>query len=169
MAKGQIFRLLRLPNENGVFWNFYLSPLAVFMPLEENPYIVPHLKALISGLKSWGGQRCGSTLSLWNVPLKISILLHKVASDRFHLISAVFTKKIWNGQRCGSTLSLLNPLLKISILLHKMASVWFDLTETVCFNLKKRNKKYSDPIKLEEDISAPIWNSKILWPPIIVQ
>ena len=38
-----------------------LLPLAVFMPLEENPYTVPHLKALNSGEKLWGG---GSTLSL---------------------------------------------------------------------------------------------------------
>ena len=50
------------------------------MPLEENPYIVPHLKALISGEKFRDEQRCGSTLSLWNAFLKISILLHKMAS-----------------------------------------------------------------------------------------
>ena len=50
------------------------------MPLEENPYTVPHLKALNSGQNLWGGQRCGSTLSLRNALLKISILLHKMAS-----------------------------------------------------------------------------------------
>ena len=38
--------------------------LAVLMPLEENPYTEPHLKALNSGQKLWGGQRCGGTLSL---------------------------------------------------------------------------------------------------------
>ena len=32
------------------------------MPLEENPYTVPHLKALNSGQNLWGGQRCGRTL-----------------------------------------------------------------------------------------------------------
>ena len=32
--------------------------MAVFMPLEGKPYEVPHLKALISGQKFWGGQRC---------------------------------------------------------------------------------------------------------------
>ena len=32
------------------------------MPLEENPYTVPHLKELKSGQKLWGGQSCGSTL-----------------------------------------------------------------------------------------------------------
>ena len=41
-----------------------LCPLAILMPLEENPYILPHLKALISDSKFWGGHRCGSTLSL---------------------------------------------------------------------------------------------------------
>ena len=34
------------------------------LPLEENPYTVPHLKALNSSQNLWGGQRCGSTLNL---------------------------------------------------------------------------------------------------------
>ena len=63
--------------------------LAVFMPLEGNPYVVPHLKALISGIKIWDGQRFGSTLSLLNPLLKISILLHKMASVRFDLTETV--------------------------------------------------------------------------------
>ena len=41
-----------------------IFPLAILMPLEENPYIAPNLKALISGQKFWGGQRCGSIISL---------------------------------------------------------------------------------------------------------
>ena len=61
------------------------------MPLEENPYIVPQLKALISGQNFWGGQRCGSTLSLQNSLLKITILLHNMASDYFHLLLFVDT------------------------------------------------------------------------------
>ena len=40
MAKGQSLRLLTLHNKK-----------AVFMPLEANPCVVPHLKALISGQK----------------------------------------------------------------------------------------------------------------------
>ena len=59
------------------------------MPLEENPYTVPHLKAFNSGQKLWGLQRCGSTLSLSNALLKISILLHKMASGWFILMFAV--------------------------------------------------------------------------------
>ena len=43
------------------------------MPLEENLYIVPHLKALISGQKFWGGQKCGSTLSLCIAHVKSSV------------------------------------------------------------------------------------------------
>ena len=66
-----------------------LCPLAILMPLEENPYIVPHFKALISGQKLWGGQRCSSTLSFWNALLKISILLHMEASDWFILSTSV--------------------------------------------------------------------------------
>ena len=41
-----------------------LCPLAILMPLEENPYVVPQLKALIGGKKFWGGQRYGSKLCL---------------------------------------------------------------------------------------------------------
>ena len=41
-----------------------LCPLPILMPLEENPYTVPFLKALNTGQKLWGGQSCGSTLSL---------------------------------------------------------------------------------------------------------
>ena len=61
------------------------------MPLEENPYTVPHLKALNSGQKLWGGQRCGSTLSLWNALLNISNLLHRSRSQRFILNAFVCT------------------------------------------------------------------------------
>ena len=57
-----------------------LCPLAILIPLKESPYIVPHLKAFIIWSKFWDGQRCGSTLSLWNPLLKISILLHKMDS-----------------------------------------------------------------------------------------
>ena len=32
-----------------------LCPLAILMPLEENPYTVPYLKALNGGQKLWGG------------------------------------------------------------------------------------------------------------------
>ena len=62
------------------------------MPFEENPYIVPHFKALISCQKYWGVQRCGSTLSLRDALVKISILLHKMASDWFILSTAVCNK-----------------------------------------------------------------------------
>ena len=62
------------------------------MPLEENSYIVPHLKAPNSGQKLSG---CGSALSLWNALLKISILLHYMASDYNRLFIAV---SIWNSK-----------------------------------------------------------------------
>ena len=71
------------------------SELLAFTPGSfQNPYIVPYLKALISGQKFWRGQSCGSSLSLWNPNLKIIILLHKMASDWFHMILAVPTIKI---------------------------------------------------------------------------
>ena len=31
---------------------------------QRNTYLVPHLKALISSQNFWGGQRCGSNMSL---------------------------------------------------------------------------------------------------------
>ena len=67
--------------------------MAVSMPIEENPYIVSHLKALISGQKFWGWQRCGSTQRLSNTLLKISSLLHMEASDWFILSTAVCSKR----------------------------------------------------------------------------
>ena len=83
-------RFLTLLNKKWVFLNFLTLPLEVFMPLEENPYIVPHLKAIISDQIFWGGQRCGSTLSLWNAFLKISILLHKIAFQPFWMPVSVY-------------------------------------------------------------------------------
>ena len=76
---------------------YYIRIFLKEIPLEENPHIVPHLKALISGQKFWGGQSCGRSLSLGNTLLKISILLHKVASDWFHLILAVYEFTITTG------------------------------------------------------------------------
>ena len=51
-------------SEKLTFYQVKSKTLAILMLLEENPYTVPHLKALNSGQKLWGGQRCGSTLSL---------------------------------------------------------------------------------------------------------
>ena len=62
------------------------------MPLEENPNKVPHLKVLIRGKKFGDGQRCGSTLSLWNILLKISILFHKLAFKPFWLDAFVYVE-----------------------------------------------------------------------------
>ena len=60
------------------------------MPLEENLHIVPHLKALISGKKLYDEQWCGSTLSLLNTLMNLSILLHKMATVPFDLHTAVY-------------------------------------------------------------------------------
>ena len=68
-----------------------LCPLAILMSLEGNPFIVTHFKALISCQNFGGGQRCGSTLSLWNTNFKMTILLHNMASDHFHLLLTVYT------------------------------------------------------------------------------
>ena len=59
--------------------------MAVFMPLEENPYIVPHLKTFISGqwAEVWQYSR------LVNALLKISILLDNMASDPFSILLIV--------------------------------------------------------------------------------
>ena len=64
--------------------------MAILMPLEENLYIVPQLKALIRGQKFWGGQKCGSTISLWNTLMKISILLHKMAFQPIWKLATVY-------------------------------------------------------------------------------
>ena len=79
------------------------------MPLEENPYIVPHFKALISSQNFWGGQRCGSTLSLPNVLLKITILLHNWASDWFHSLLTVYLHFNIDYYFFPKTLHLIQP------------------------------------------------------------
>ena len=55
------------------------------MPLEETHFIVHPFKALVGGQKFWGGQKCGSTISLLNTLMKISILLHKMVEECYHL------------------------------------------------------------------------------------
>ena len=60
------------------------------MPLEENPYIVAHFEALISCQNFRGGQRFGSTLSLWYALLKIGILLHKTSTMYLFSVVSVF-------------------------------------------------------------------------------
>ena len=64
--------------------------LTVGIQLDENPFIVLHFKALISCQNFWGGQRFDSTLSLYNALLKISILLHNMASDYNQSFIAVY-------------------------------------------------------------------------------
>ena len=49
------------------------------MPLEDNPYIVPHLKGFISGQNISGRQERGSMDSIHHVMLKSGHLLHKIA------------------------------------------------------------------------------------------
>ena len=89
-ARGKSYKFWKTHFLLSKVWSLELCPLAILMPLEENPYIVHHLKALDSGQKIWGGQSCGSSLSLWNALMKISILLYKMASDWFYVILAVF-------------------------------------------------------------------------------
>ena len=81
------------------------------MPLEENPYIVSHLKALISGQKLWGGQRCGSTLRLWKAILKISVLFHKSGIVQLQKFASVYIFHILG--KCGYFLLLTWSILEI--------------------------------------------------------
>ena len=76
------------------------------MHLEENPYTVPHLKALNSGQKLWGRQRWGSTIRL-----KISILLHISRSQRFILNAFVYFV-IWWGKNVSITFKRLWILIQ---------------------------------------------------------
>ena len=79
-----------------------LCPLAILMSLEGNPFKVTHFKALISCQNFGGGQRWGSTLSLWNVLLKISISLDKMASGYKVLSLAVVVLSHFTKQNISS-------------------------------------------------------------------
>ena len=48
MAKGQSLRLLSLLNKKGVFWELLALTFGSFHAPWGNPYIVPHLKVLVS-------------------------------------------------------------------------------------------------------------------------
>ena len=45
-----------------------LCPLAILKTLEENPYIVPHLKALIRVVKNFGEGRGVPVLEVCDIP-----------------------------------------------------------------------------------------------------
>ena len=105
------------------------------MPLEENPYIVPHLKALIIGWKFWTRQKCGSIVSLWNALLKISILLHNMASGYENLSLAIFwvsMKKLkmtskFHLLETASTIFQCHNILEF----HPFLSFWQKVWDTV--------------------------------------
>ena len=110
------------------------------MPLEEKPYTVLQLKALNSVQKLRGWQSCGSTLSMWNALLKISILLHKMRIVCKHLKMVVF-------------------------MMHKFLYLHHQLNETVCISgtlESSRTNKQSFHICRLHCCNIFLWNHRLL-------
>ena len=55
--------------------------LVTFEPLEVEQSYIPLLKALKCGINAVGAQGCSCMSTLCHAPLKIALLLHKMAND----------------------------------------------------------------------------------------
>ena len=63
--------------------------LVTFEPLEVEQSYIPLLKALMCGIDAVEAQGCGCMFTFCHAYLKMGVLLHKEASQRFIMILAV--------------------------------------------------------------------------------
>ena len=87
----------------------------------------------------WGGQRFGSSLSLWNAHLKICILLHDWASDCFHLLLSPDCILNWNDIIDFRTLTLERGYQLQSQLRGKEDQLWSILECASTLKCKRSN------------------------------
>ena len=67
--------------------------LVTFEPLEVEQSYIPLLKALMCGINPVGGQGCGCMSTFCHAPLKIALLLHKMANDQHSFSATVHVTK----------------------------------------------------------------------------
>ena len=65
--------------------------LVTFEPLEVEQSYIPLLKALICGINVVGAQGCSCMSTFCHAPLKIALLLHKMANGPYSLSETVYT------------------------------------------------------------------------------
>ena len=66
--------------------------LVTFEPLEVEQSYIPLLKALMCGINAVGAQGCSCMSTFCHAPLKIALLLHKMANGPYSLSETVCTK-----------------------------------------------------------------------------
>ena len=66
--------------------------LVTFEPLEIQQSNIPLLKALKCGINAVGAQRCSCLFTFCHAPLKIALLLHKMANECKQPLVAVCNK-----------------------------------------------------------------------------
>ena len=110
--------------------------LVTFELLELEQSYVPLLKALMCVINAVGAQGSGYML---HAPLKMAVLLHKQASDRFHsLLTVPLLKALMCGinavgaQGSGCMFTLCHAPLKMAVLLHKTGNVCRVMITAVC-------------------------------------
>ena len=70
-------------------YTFKIWWLITFEPLEINQSYIPHLKVLVCGIDAFSPQWCGSIFTWCYTHLKLALLLHKTATAKYILHSAV--------------------------------------------------------------------------------
>ena len=68
--------------------------LVTFEPLEVEQSYIPLLKALICGINVVGAQGCSCMSTFCHAPLKIALLLHKMANGPYSFSETVAVYKI---------------------------------------------------------------------------
>ena len=74
--------------------------LVTFEPLEVEQSYIPLLKALMCGINAVGAQGCSCMSTFCHAPLKIALLLHKMANECKQPLVAVY---ILESTRCAGT------------------------------------------------------------------
>ena len=69
--------------------------LVTFELLEVEQSYIPLLKALMCGINAVGAQGCGCMFTFCHAPLKIALLLHKMANGPYSFSETVFNG-FWN-------------------------------------------------------------------------
>ena len=99
------------------------------------------------GINAVGAQGCSCMSTFCHAPLKIALLLHKMANGPYSLSETVqqsyipLLKALMCGinavgaQGSGCMFTLCHAPLKMAVLLHKTEKVWDSFSETVSSNL----------------------------------
>ena len=79
--------------------------LVTFEPLEIQQSNIPLLKALKFGINAVGAQRCSCLFTFCHAPLKIALLLHKMANECKQPLVAVYETRISARSVCHEAVS----------------------------------------------------------------